>query len=80
MAKIVMQHTLNYIFKHDASKLETIMGKGHDKRNIGEDDHLEQNSSSNFYYVIQDTPMEKDNTTDKNVAVCKPTTFKIIKQ
>jgi len=65
---IVMQHTLNYIFKHDASKLETIMGKEHDKRNIGDDDH---------YYVIQDTPMEKDNTTDKNVAVCKPTTFTI---
>jgi len=70
MAKIVMQHTLNYIYKTDASKLDNIMGKGHDKRNIGEDDH---------YYVIQDTPMEKDNTTDKNVAVCKPTTFTINK-
>jgi len=68
MAKIVMQHTLNYIYKTDASKLDNIMGKGHNKRNIGEDDH---------YYVIQDTPMEKDNTTEKNVAVCKPTTFTI---
>jgi hypothetical protein len=71
MAKIVMQHTLNYIYKTDASKLDNIMGKGHDKRNIGEDDH---------YYVIQDTIVEEDNTTEKNVAVCKPTTFKIIKQ
>jgi hypothetical protein len=44
------------------------MGKGHDKRNIGEDDH---------YYVIQDTIVEEDNTTEKNVAVCKPTTFTI---
>ena len=68
MAKIVMQHTLNYIYKTDASKLDNIMGKGHDKRNIGEDDH---------YYVIQDTIVEEDNTTEKNVAVCKPTTFKI---
>ena len=63
-----MQHTLNYIYKTDASKLDNIMGKGHDKRNIGEDDH---------YYVIQDTIVEEDNTTEKNVAVCKPTTFKI---
>ncbi len=38
MAKIVMQHTLNYIYKTDASKLDNIMGKEHDKRNIGEDE------------------------------------------
>lgn len=69
MAKIVMQHTLNYIFKTDASKLEHIMGNGYDKKAVGEDD----------YYVIQDTTME-NNTTGKNVTVCKPTTFKIIKQ
>lgn len=68
MAKIVMQHTLNYIYKTDTSKLDNIMGKGHDKRNIGENDH---------YYVIQDTIVEEDNTTEKNVAVCKPTTFTI---
>lgn len=68
MAKIIMQHTLNYIYKTDTSKLDNIMGKGHDKRNIGENDH---------YYVIQDTIVEEDNTTEKNVAVCKPTTFTI---
>ena len=74
-----MQHTLNYIYKTDTSKLDAIMGMGHDKRAIGEDDHLEQNSSSNFYYVIQDTIVEENNTTEKNVAVCKPTTFTIDK-
>ncbi len=65
-----MQHTLNYIYKTDASKLDNIMGKEHDKRNIGEDDH---------YYVIQDTPMEKDNTTDKDTPMCVETKFDIIK-
>ena len=70
MATIVMQDTLNYIFKHDASKLEHIMGNGYDRKTMGED---------NLYYVIQDTTME-NNTTGKNVTVCKPTTFKIIKQ
>ena len=43
------------------------MGNGYDKKEVGEDD----------YYVIQDTTME-NNTTGKNVTVCKPTTFKII--
>lgn len=66
---IITQDTLNYIFKTDASKLEHIMGNGYDKKEVGEDD----------YYVIQDTTME-NNTTGKNVTVCKPTTFKIIKQ
>lgn len=65
-----MQHTLNYIYKADASKLDAIMGMGHDKRAIGENDH---------YYVIQDTIVEENNTTEKNVAVCKPTTFTIDK-
>ena len=76
MAKIVMQHTLNYIYKTDPSKLDNIMEKGHDKRNIGEDDH---------YYVIQDTIVEEDNTTeennttDKDTPMCVETKFEIIK-
>ena len=84
MAKIVMQHTLNYIYKTDPSKLDNIMEKGHDKRNIGKD-NLEQNSSSNFYYVIQDTIVEEDNTTeennttDKDTPMCVETKFEIIK-
>ena len=71
MSIIITQDTLNYIFKTDASKLEHIMGEGYDKKTIGENDH---------YYIIQDTIVEEDNTTDKNVAVCKPTTFTILKQ
>ncbi len=67
---IIMQDTLNYIFKTDASKLEHIMGNGYDRKWV---------SGNDLYYVIQDTTME-NNTTGKNVAVCKPTTFKIIKQ
>lgn len=71
MATIVMQHTLNYIFRTDASKLDAIMGMGHDKRTMGENDH---------YYVIQDTTTEENNTTGKDVPMCKQTTFTILKQ
>ena len=81
MAKIVMQHTLNYIYKTDTSKLDAIMGMGHDKRAIGEDDHLEQNSSSNFYYVIQDEKAINQDiiTTDEDIPMCVETKFEIIK-
>ena len=82
MSIIITQDTLNYIFKHDASKLEHIMGEGYDRKWVSGNDKdlLKQDSSSNLYYVIQDTIVEEDNTTDKNVAVCKPTTFTILKQ
>lgn len=69
---IIMQDTLNYIFKTDASKLEHIMGNGYDRKWVSGND-------KDLYYVIQDTTME-NNTTGKNVAVCKPTTFTILKQ
>ena len=70
---IIMQDTLNYIFKTDASKLEHIMGNGYDRKWVSGND-------KDLYYVIQDTTTEENNTTEENVTVCKPTTFKIIKQ
>ena len=71
MSIIITQDTLNYIFKTDASKLEHIMGEGYDRKWVSGND-------KDLYYVIQDTTME-NNTTGKNVTVCKPTTFKIDK-
>ena len=81
MSIIITQDTLNYIFKTDASKLEHIMGEGYDRKWVSGNDKdlLKQDSSSNLYYVIQDTTTEENNTTGKNVAGCKPTTFKIDK-
>jgi hypothetical protein len=72
MSIIITQDTLNYIFKTDASKLEHIMGEGYDRKWVSGND-------KDLYYVIQDTTTEENNTTGKNVAVCKPTTFKIDK-
>ena len=67
-----MQHTLNYIYKADTSKLDDIMGMGHDKRAIGENDH---------YYVIQDEKAINQDTitTDEDIPMCVETKFEIIK-
>ena len=64
---IVMQDTLNYIFKTDASKLEHIMGEGYDRKTMGEDD-------KDLYYVIQDKTI-----TNKDIPMCVGTKFEIIK-
>ena len=67
MATIVMQDTLNYIFKTDASKLEHIMRNGYDRKWVSGND-------KDLYYVIQDKTI-----TDKDTPMCVETKFEIIK-
>lgn len=69
---IITQDTLNYIFKHDASKLEHIMGNGYARKWVSGND-------KDLYYVIQDTTTEENNTTDKDTPMCVETKFDIIK-
>ena len=67
MSIIITQDTLNYIFKHDASKLEHIMGNGYDRKWVSGND-------KDLYYVIQDKTI-----TDKDTPMCVETKFEIIK-
>ncbi len=65
---VIMDETVTYIFKQDASKLEDIMSKGHVRKTT---------DKGNVYFSIQTNEDTKTTMAPSNQ--CYPTTFGVMK-
>ena len=66
---LIMDETVTYIFKQDASKLEDTMSKGYDRRTT---------DKGNVYFSNQ-TEKKTPDVDKSNTPMCKPTQYEVMK-